>query len=56
MFGDFMTFDITYNLIKEFKLSQEETRLHKKKWGLGLIMGKNCNNRPIPFAVIATNC
>ena len=47
-----MTFNITYNLIKEFKVMPDESI---KKWGLGLFMGKNNHNMPIPFAVSIIN-
>ena len=47
-----MSFDITYNLIKEIKQVQGEK---SKKWGLGLFLGKNNNNMTIPFGVCLMN-
>ena len=47
-----MSFDITYNLIKEIKEVQGEK---PKKWGLGLFLGKNNNNMTIPFGVCLIN-
>ena len=54
--GQFMTFDVTYNLVKEVKLDQLESgEIKRKKWGLGMFLGKNCNNKAIPFGICLLN-
>ena len=50
-FGQFISFDITYNLVKEYK----EVEGKVKKWGLGLFLGKNNHNRTVPFAICIVN-
>ena len=50
-FGEFVTFDLTYNMIKQFKEEGDK----KKKWGLGLFLGKNNHNNPIPFGICLMN-
>jgi len=47
----FVTFDITYNLIKEVKKSESQT----KKWGVGLFLGKNNHNKAICFCICILN-
>lgn len=51
-FGQFMSFDITYNLVKESKVTEGE---RTKKWGLGLFLGKNNHNKTIPFGICLLN-
>ena len=51
-YGQFMAFDLTYNLIKQYEFGPEKKT---KKWGLGLFFGKNCNNKSIPFGVALMN-
>lgn len=51
-YGDFCSFDITYNLVKEFLVDE---RGKKKKWGLGIFLGKNNNNNAVPFAICLMN-
>ena len=51
-FGQFCSFDITYNLIKEIKIDADGTT---RTWGLGLFLGKNNLNNPIPFAICIIN-
>ena len=52
-FGQFVSFDITYNLVKEAKVIEGLPR--PKKWGLGLFLGKNNHNKTIPFGVCLIN-
>jgi hypothetical protein len=47
----FVTFDITYNLIKEVKKSEDQT----KKWGVGFFLGKNNHNKAICFCICILN-
>lgn len=44
LFGDFCTFDITYNLLKE-------RNTDKKQWGVGVFTGKDSNMRILIFAI-----
>ena len=51
-----MTFDVTYNLVKEIKKEQTENGLVKnKKWGVGLFLGKNNNNKAICYGICLIN-
>ena len=47
-FGQFVAFDLTYNLVNENKLG-------KNNWAVGVFLGKNNHNRPIPFCVVLIN-
>ena len=53
--GQFVTFDVTYNLIKEIKLEVKEDRSIRKKWGVGLFLGKNNHNKAICFCICILN-
>lgn len=57
MFGDgqFVSFDVTYNLIKEIKIEVQEDKSVRKKWGLGMFLGKNNNNKTICFCICLLN-
>jgi hypothetical protein len=48
----FITFDITYNLIKEVKRSEEG---QNKKWGVGFFLGKNNHNKALCFCICILN-
>ena len=57
-FGErqFVTFDITYNLVKEVKMEEQENHeIKKKKWGLGLFFGKNNHNKAICYCISLIN-
>lgn len=56
-FGEnqFATFDVTYNLVKEIKIETEEDRIRKRKWGLGLFLGKNNHNKAIIYCICLLN-
>ncbi len=47
-FGDWMGFDLTYNLIQE---QTEEGR----KWGLGVFTGISSSKKIVPFGLVLTN-
>ena len=57
VFGEnqFVSFDVTYNLIKEVKLETIEGRIVRKKWGIGLFLGKNNHNKAICFSICILN-
>lgn len=58
MFGEnqFVTFDVTYNIVKEFIIEEgESNQTKKRRWGLGLFLGKNNNNKPIVFCLCLLN-
>lgn len=56
-FGQIISFDITYNIVKEsyesFDVNGAASK--PKKWGLALFAGKNGNNRAVVFAVALIN-
>lgn len=57
-FGErqFVTFDITYNLVKEIKVEQQKNnKIKNRKWGLGLFLGKNNHNKAICFCISLIN-
>lgn len=51
IYGDFMSFDITYNLVSEQKYVGDLL----KSYGLGLMLGKSSSNKVIPFAFCLIN-
>lgn len=40
-YGNSVSFDLTYNVIKEVHEERLENQTLRKKWGLGFFFGKN---------------
>ena len=50
-FGEFVSIDITYNLVSDRNPHYTGDRNgQKESWGLALFCGKNANNRIVPYA------
>lgn len=56
-YGDVVTFDITYNVIRD-TLARINSNGEKKliKWGMGLFLGFNNVNKAVPFGLVVVNC
>jgi len=54
--GQFVTFDITYNIVKEMKLEKLENNIERRRtWGVGLFLGKNNHNKAICYCICILN-
>ena len=56
-FGEkqFITFDIAYNVVKDVKVEKLQNGVKNHKWGLGLFLGKNNNNRSVCYCMCLVN-
>lgn len=54
-YGQFMTFDLTYNVIKDIQFIDTGQNVYRKKWALGFMLGKDNANRPIAFSIVLMN-
>lgn len=53
--NQFVTFDLTYNIVKEVKKEIVNNEVKVRKWGVGLFLGKNNHNKAICFCICLIN-